>query len=138
MPVLPSGRRIEFSLDRFHALLERMDPPLARLIVNNLNVPDDLLSVADAVHFSLQEGAAYFAGYVAADWAAYAADWSEADRQALQAWFDSAAARRARAEAIDYIRALHGADAGPTPDYPYLMANAQHQTGFAPAPRLRQ
>lgn len=138
MPVLPSGRRIEFSLDRFHALLERMDPHRARLIVNSLNDPDDLLPVADAVHFSLREGTAYFAGYVAADWAAYAADWSEADRQALRAWFDSAAARRARAEAIDYIRALHGEDAGPPPDYPYLMANAQHQAGLAAAPRWRQ
>ena len=89
MPTLPSGRRIEFSLDRFHALLGRMERQQARVIAGNLVNADDLLLVLDAVHFSLQDGTPYSAGYVAADWATYAADWSTADRQALQAWFAS-------------------------------------------------
>ncbi len=64
MPTLPSGRRIEFSLDRFHDLLGRMAPEQARVITGNLGTVDDLLFVMDAVHFSLQDGAPYFAGYV--------------------------------------------------------------------------
>ena len=74
MPTLPSGRRIEFSLDRFHALLGRMERRQARVIAGNLGNADDLLFVMDAVHFSLQDGTPYFAGYVAADCATVAAD----------------------------------------------------------------
>ena len=87
MPTLPSGRRIEFSLDRFHALLERVERSRVREIAANLNDPDDLLFVMDAVHFSLEDGAPYFADYVATDWATRAADWNMADRQVLQVRF---------------------------------------------------
>ena len=139
MPTLPSGRRVEYSLDRFHTLLERMDRHQARAIANNLSDPDDLLLVLDAVHFSLENGAAYFAGYVAADWATYAADWSTADRQALQAWFASPEARGARAEAIDYIWSLFSESPDRLVDYPYLV---QGEIGWAAdgmeSSRLRQ
>jgi hypothetical protein len=138
MPTLPSGRRVEFSLDRFHALLGGMDPHLARLIVKNLNDPDDLLPVTDAVHFSLKDGAPYFAGYVAADWATHTADWGTADRQALQAWFDSSAARQGRAEAIDYIRGLwlERPHLG-MHYYPYLIVGELRQAGFVEGSSLR-
>jgi hypothetical protein len=137
MPTLPSGRRIEFSLDRFHALLGRMDRQQARLIVGNLSIANDLLFVMDAVHFSLQDGTPYFAGYVAADWATYAADWSTADRQALQAWFASPEARSARAEAIDYICEQYDDRPGRLP-YPYLVQDGMHQADEMEGSMLRQ
>lgn len=106
MPVLPSGRRVEFSLDRFHALLDQIGDQRAKEIAATLHNPDDLLFVLDAVHFSLADGTPYFADYVAADWATYAADWSSADRRALQTWLASDTARASRAEAIGYIKGL--------------------------------
>ncbi|MCK9388837.1 MAG: hypothetical protein M0Q22_10675 [Sulfuritalea sp.] len=106
MPVLPSGRRIEFSLDRFHALLGQMDMEQAFIIADALHDPDDLLLVLDAVHFSLESGKPYFAGYVAADWETRVADWNTEDRNALRAWFASDSARFHRAEAIESIKAL--------------------------------
>ena len=138
MPTLPSRRRIEFSLDRFHALLGRMAPKQARAVAWSLNDPDDLLFVLDAVHFSLEDGAPYFAGYVAADWATCAADWSTADRQALQAWFVSPEARDARAEAIDYIKGLllEGPDGRVA--YPYLIQRESGRTGVMEGSRLWQ
>jgi len=106
MPVLPSGRRIEFSLDRFHALLGQMDLEQAFIIADALHDPDDLLLVLDAVHFSLEGGKPYFAGYVAADWETRAADWNTEDRNALRTWFASDSACSHRAEAIESIKAL--------------------------------
>lgn len=106
MPVLPSGRRIEFSLDRFHALLGRIEREQAFAIADALQDPDDLLEVLDAVHFSLEGGKPYFADYVAANWERHAADWSVVDREALRAWFASDSARFHRAEAIDGVKAL--------------------------------
>lgn len=136
MPTLPSGRRIEFSLDRFHALMARGGSCLGQELAARLVEPDDLLHVLDAVHFSRAEGQPYFAGYVASDWATYAADWSTADRQFLQDWLFSPAAREVRAEAIDYIRdRLLGQFCGRVP-YPY-----QVQDGLVAdqaTPRLRQ
>lgn len=121
MPVLPSGRRVEFSLDRFHVLLAQMDSHQAREIAATLHHPDDLLFVLDAVHFSREDGTAYFADYVASDWLPYAAEWSAADRQALQAWLASDAARCYRAEAIGYIKALL-LDRKDSPlHYPYVI-----------------
>lgn len=121
MPVLPSGRRIEFSLDRFHAHLDQMDNLQAREIAETLHFPDDLLFVLDAVHFSLEDGTPYFADYVAADWVPYAADWSSADRQALQAWLGSDSARFIRTEAIDYIKALLVNRKDSPMRYPYVI-----------------
>lgn len=106
MPVFPSGRRVEFSLDRFHTLLRQMGRRKAKKIAEALHNPDDLLFVMDAVHFSREDGTPYFADYVASDWMPYAAEWSTADREALQAWLASDEARISRAEAIDYIKAL--------------------------------
>ena len=106
MPVLPSGRRVEFSLDRFHALLGQIELTQARAIADALQDPDDLLAVLDAVHFSPETGKPHFAGYVAAHWDARAADWNISDRKALRAWFDSDSARLYRAEAIDAIKAM--------------------------------
>lgn len=133
MPTLPSGRRVEFSLDRFHALLERLGRQQARRLVGTLNDADDLLFVLDAVHFGAEDGAAYFAGYVAADWLVYAADWHSADRLALQAWFASPAAREARADAVEYLRSLYGDDRPNPAPYPYLFQNEQHRLGHVTA-----
>lgn len=137
MPTLPSGRRIEFSLDRFHALLERMDREGARATVRNLSDADGLLLVLDAVHFSLKDSSPYFAGYVAADWMTYAADWSTADRQALQAWFASPEAREVRAEAIDYIKGLWLDHPDEPISYPYLVQDSFSRAGMLDGSRLR-
>lgn len=138
MPFLPSGRRIEFSLDRFHALLRGMGGAEARLIARTLRDPDDLLPVLDAVHFSLEDGSPYFADYVAADWAACAADWSHADRQALRAWLASDAARANRAEAISYIRTLLLDRQDSAVAYPYRLVNERAYPGAHESFRLRQ
>lgn len=106
MPVLPSGRRVEFSLDRFHALLGRMELEQAFVIADALQEPDDLFAVMDAVHFSVDNGKPYFADYVASDWETRASDWSLADRDALRTWFASDSARFHRGEAIDGIKSL--------------------------------
>jgi hypothetical protein len=106
MPVLPSGRRVEFSLDRFHALLGQMPLNNAMHVAEALQSPDDLLLVLDAVHFSLEDGSPFYANYMAADWEAYAAEWNLSDRTALRSWFNSASARYYRSEAIDGIKSL--------------------------------
>lgn len=106
MPVLPSGRRVDFSLDRFHALLGQMELEQAFVIADSLQDPDDLLLVMDAVHYSLETGKPYFAGYIAADWESYAAEWTRADREALRNWLASETARYYRDEAIDGIKSL--------------------------------
>lgn len=138
MPMLPSGRRVEFSLDRFHALLEQMDRRQARAIAASLDHPDDLLFVLDAVHFSLADGAPYFADYVASDWTTYAADWSTVDRQALQAWLASDEARTIRAEAIDYIKALLLDRPGTAIPYPYVIPGDIRHPGAVAGSPLRQ
>ena len=126
MPVLPSGRRVEFSLDRFHTLLGQMDGERAKELVATLDHPDDLLFVLDAVHFGLEDGKPYFADYVASDWTPYAAEWSNADRQALQAWLASDAARSSRAEAIGYIKALLFGRKDSPMHYPYVPCSFPH------------
>lgn len=138
MPVLPSGRRIEFSLDRFHALLGRMDTRRAQEIVATLSDPDDLLFVLDAVHFGRDDGAPFFADYVAADWKAYAAEWCAADREALKAWLASAEAHRNRAEAIAYIRALVLDGHRGALSYPYVISHGGAYPGAHSGSLLRQ
>lgn len=138
MPILPSGRRIEFSLDRFHSLLSRMDNQQAREIAENMQHPDDLLFVLDAVHFSLEDGSPFFADYLAADWKAYASDWSMADRQALEAWFASAEARRTRIEAIRYITSLLFNHQGSPLEYPYELTRDAPLSRTHEGSRLRQ
>lgn len=138
MPILPSGRRIEFSLDRFHAMLRHMDSQQTREIAENMEHPDDLLLVLDAVHFSLQDGTPYFADYVAADWTVYAADWTASDRQALDFWLFSAEARAHRAEAMLYIRTLLLDHPGSAVAYPYLITRDVTHSGAHEGSRLRQ
>ena len=138
MPVLPSGRRVEFSLDRFHALLGQMGNHKARRIAETLNNPDDLLFVLDAVHFSLADGTPYFADYVASDWRPYAAEWSAADRQALADWLASDAARLSRAEAIGYIKALLRGRKDSPMYYPYVIPRGFPQIGAHEGSMLRQ
>jgi hypothetical protein len=138
MPILPSGRRVELSLDRFHALLSRMDRRQARALAENMDDPDDLLFVLDAVHFSLEDGTPFFADYVASDWMAYAADWSATDRQALQTWLTSAEARFSRAEAISYIKTLLlDRPCGPVA-YPYVITRDVRHSITHEGSRLRQ
>ncbi len=60
-----------------------------------------------------------------------------ADRQALQAWFTSPAARGARAEAIDYIREQFEDRPGRLP-YPYLVQDGMRQAGAMEGSMLRQ
>lgn len=138
MPLLPSGRRIDFSLDRFHALLRRLEPAEAHAVVATLDDPDDLLFVMDTVYFGKEDGKAFFAGCMASDWASYAAEWSTADRQALLAWFSSSEARARRAEAIDYIRTLaFDGPCGVVP-YPYVPAEQMRASHAGEGPRLLQ
>lgn len=138
MPILPSGRRIEFSLDRFHALLGQVDRDHAHEIASALRDPDDLLQVMDAVHFSSSDGTPYFAGYFASDGMSCAGEWSTADRQALQDWLNSAAARAHRAQAITYIRALTLNRCPTTLHYPYItVAAAPRRQSHEPS-TLRQ
>lgn len=136
MPTLPSGRRVEFSLDRFHAYLERMGPQAARAVACRLEGADDLLFVMDAVHFGLADDQPYFAGYVAADWMSRAADWNTADRQFLQDWLVSPAAREARAGAIDYLRDRILGESGGRVPYPYRVQDGLD--GELTVSRLRQ
>lgn len=128
MPVLPSGRRIEFSLDRFHSLLAMMDSEEARAIATALIEPDDLLYVMDAVHFSIDGNEPYFADYFASDWMPHAAEWSLADRQAMQDWLGSHDAREHRAQAIAYIKALLFKRCATPLHYPYItVTDAPHR-----------
>ncbi len=106
MPVLPSGRRIEFSLDRFHALLGRMELAEAQKTVAALHGPDDLLYVMDVVQYHADSGKPFFSGQIAADFESYVSDWNFADQDALAEWIESSSARFYRAEAIDSIRDL--------------------------------
>jgi len=138
MPVLPSGRRIEFSLDRFHALLGQMDGRQAAEIVETLRDPDDLLFVLDAVHFGREDDAPFFADYMAANWKSYAAEWSAADRDALAAWLASDDARYRRAEAIEYIKALLLDRHGNLVAYPYVIPADQRYPATHEGSRLRQ
>ncbi len=132
MPVLPSGRRVEFSLDRFHALLGTLGKSEAANLVSVLCDPDDLLYILDAVHFSQSDQTPFFADYLAADWRAFAAEWSTADRESLQRWMVSPDARAYRAEAIRYLRA-QWLDSEPFPErFPYVLAD----TARMPSARL--
>lgn len=136
MPTLPSGRRVEFSLDRFHAWLDRIGPDTAQAVVRGLEEADDLLFVMEAVHFGLADGQPYFADYVAADWSTAAADWNTADRQFLQAWLVSPTARESRAEAIDYLRDRVLSESGGRVPYPYRVQDGLG--GGLESSRIRQ
>lgn len=138
MPILPSGRRVEFSLDRFHALLRQMDHDKAQALAATLQEPDDLLYVLDAVHFGLADGEPYFADYVAADWRVAAAEWPRADREALEAWLISDEARYSRAEAIRYIRSLLLERPGRALAFPYATLGDMGHPRAVEGSRLRQ
>jgi hypothetical protein len=107
MPQLPSGRRVEFSLDRFHAMLEQMEPTAARSLIESIQDANDLLWVLDLVCFD-GLGRPHFAECVAADWQDLAREWSEDDRAAFDDYLSSEAATGYRAEAIEGTRVLLG------------------------------
>lgn len=138
MPQLPSGRRIEFSLDRFHAMLRQMDSGDARSLVVNLSGPDDLLFVMDTVYFGRDDGVPFFAGCVASDWTRYAGDWSTADREALLGWFASNEARARRAEAIEYIKTLVFGRPCMAVAYPYVVVEKLDRQAGVVGSRLLQ
>jgi hypothetical protein len=108
MPVLPSGRRIEFSLDRFLAMLDRIEPEVVYQIVEALEQPEDLLPVTDVVGFDPSGTIPVFAGYVASDWERHAQDWSVEDCMALSFHLRSEISVGARAEAIATLKELVG------------------------------
>ncbi len=120
MPILSSGRRIEFSLDRFHALLAQIDIDHAQRIADALKDPDDLLLILDAVQFRMDDRQPFFANFVAADWEHYCADWHPDDREELRAWFNSDNARHYRANAIADIKRLMSNLVGSHPSLPYV------------------
>jgi hypothetical protein len=105
MPVLPSGRRVEFSLDRFHALLSRMTVAEARKTTAALREPNDLLLVMEVVYFD-EAGNPFFANTIAANFESYVLDWPLEDQDALAAWFESESATYYRAEAIAQIHGM--------------------------------
>ena len=109
MPVLPSGRRVEFSLDRFLAMLDGLDPDEVRTLTETMEHPDDLLPVVDIVYFDAEHGTPYFAGHVAADWERHAASWSAEDRMAMRFHLKSDISQEARGEAIATLKSLTGA-----------------------------
>ncbi len=105
MPVLPSGRRVEFSLDRFHALLSRMPLAEAKKTVSALKEPNDLLFVMDVVEFT-PSGEPYFSNRIAANFETYAIYWTFDDQDALVAWIESESATYYRVEAIANIHGM--------------------------------
>ncbi len=108
MPQLPSGRRVEFSLDRFHAMLEQMEHNAARSLIESIQDANDLLWVLDLVCFD-GLGRPHFAECVAADWQDLAREWSEDDRIAFGDYLTSETATGYRIEAIEGTRVLLGA-----------------------------
>ena len=105
MPVLPSGKRIEFSLDRFHAMLEMLPAAKASSLVDALVDPDDLLLVLDLVTFD-GAGRPHFAECIAADWREIARDWDISDRDTFASYLNSGTSRTYREEAIEGTRLL--------------------------------
>lgn len=105
MPMLPSGRRVEFSLDRFHALLARMPLAEAKKTVSALREPNDLLFVMDVVEFT-PSGEPYFSNRIAANFETYAIYWTLDDQDALAAWIESDSATYYRTEAIANIHGM--------------------------------
>jgi hypothetical protein len=103
--MLPSGRRVEFSLDRFQALLSRMPLTEAKRTVSGLRDPNDLLFVMDVVEFT-PSGEPYFSNRIAANFDTYAIYWTHDDQDALAAWLESDSATYFRAEAIANIHGM--------------------------------
>jgi hypothetical protein len=104
MPVLPSGRRVEFSIDRFRAMLNRMSLTEAESTVSMLKTPDELLYVTDVVLYQDDSGEPFFSGHLATEFEAYAIEWNHTDQDALAEWLESPSARHYRAEAIEELR----------------------------------
>lgn len=117
MPAMPSGRRIEFSLDRFHAMLEMLPESQVAVLGESLREPDDLLWVLDLVTFDAV-GRPHFAECVAADWPQVAADWSCADRDAFAAYMRSTAAHECFEVGLEGTRRLLLERLQPTPTAP--------------------
>ncbi len=105
MPTLPSKRRVEFSIDRFQAMLARMPVAEAKKTIAALREPDDLLFVMDVVEFT-PSGQPYLTNRIAANFDTYAIYWSHEDQDALADWIESESATYYRAEAIAGLYAM--------------------------------
>lgn len=103
MPILPSGRRVELSQDRFLAHLAQLDLDTASRIYHALQEPDDLLFLLDVIYFA-PDGSPFHADFVAGDWRTHAEGWSEEDRAAFQDWLFSDDTRQARAESLSALK----------------------------------
>lgn len=104
MPLLPSGRRIGLSTDRFKAHLGQLSLDAATRIYHSLKDADDLLHIADVVYFSADSDSPYFANFVVADWEANTQGWTEADIAAFRTWLDLPGSRQAHQEAVDELK----------------------------------
>lgn len=104
MPVLPSGRRVELSTDRFMAHLANLSLEAATRLYHSLQDPDDLLHVADVVYFAADGQSPHFADFVAADWEAHAQDWEAGDKNAFRDWLFSAESRQGRQKTIAALK----------------------------------
>jgi hypothetical protein len=106
MPMLPSGRRVELSQDRFMAHLGQLDIEAAARIYHALQEPDDLLFLLDVICYSEGDCNPYLAGFVASDWEANAQDWPKDDRKSFSAWLFSDSVRQTRSDAISNIKQI--------------------------------
>lgn len=104
MPILPSGRQVELSTDRFKAYLANIDPDSAAELFDSLKNPDDVLFIADVVYLAESNATPMFAGYVATDWEAHCQDWPEDDQVAFRNWLISESAALGRAEELSSIK----------------------------------
>ena len=104
MPTLPSGRRVEFSLDRFTALLDQLAPTDAACLCDALIEPDDLMHVIDIVLFRSGQDEPYFAAQVLSQWPSLAAAWHAGDREYFRNYLGSTPSLLARADAIAALK----------------------------------
>lgn len=104
MPVLPSGRRVELSTDRFMTYFASVDLANATQIYHSLQEPDDLLLIADVVYFSANGQSPYFANFIAADWETNTRSWNIMDHNAFRDWLFSTESREKRRKAIAALK----------------------------------
>lgn len=122
MPTLPSGRRIEFSIDRVNAMVEMLPIGDAEEIVDALKCPDDLLWLLDLVGFSDQKP--YWTNCLACDWRELATDWTDEDQESFADYLYSTEARNARMVAIQSLSRRIGARRATESDSGLLLKRA--------------
>ena len=104
MPTLPSGRRVEFSLERFTAMLDQLAPADAACLCDALIEPDDLMHVLDIVLFRSGQDEPYFAAQVLSQWQSLAVAWDASDREFFRGYLGSTPSLWARADAIAVLK----------------------------------